>query len=140
QRRFATARAYVLAPGQIEFEQWYKLQTPRGSAPVHFWQSEIAFGFTGGFQLDLYENYGRSEPGGPTKHLGAQLEARYALAKWGEIWGNPTLYAEYVQNHRAPDKVEGKLLFADDLRDGWHWATNLVYEQETGGVRATEFA
>src|SRR5207244_9794300 len=72
----------------------------------------------------------RSEPEGPTKHLGAQLEARYALAKWGEIWGNPTLYAEYVQNHRAPDKVEGKLLFADDLCDGWHWATNLVRSEE----------
>jgi hypothetical protein len=139
QRRWAKTRAYVIAPGQIEFEQWYKLQTPRGSGPVHRWQSEIGFGFEGGWQLDLYENYGR-EPDGPTKHEGVQVEGRYALGKWGEIPANPTLYLEYVANYRAADKVEAKLLLADELGGGWHWASNLVYEQETSGVRETELA
>jgi hypothetical protein len=139
RRRFATTRAYVLAPGQIEVEQWYKLKTPRGSGPIHFWQTEIGMGFEGGWQLDLYENYGR-EPHGPTKHQGVQVEGRYALGKWGEIPLNPTLYGEYVFNHDAADKVEAKLLLSDDLCRGWHWAGNLIWEQETSGERETEYA
>jgi hypothetical protein len=138
QRRFATVRSYVLAPGQIEVEQWMKMHAPRGEGPDHFWQSEIEFGFEGGWQLDLYENYG-NDAGGSTKHIGSQVEGRYALAKWGEIPMNPTLYAEYVQNHRAPDKLEFKVLLADETCvPGLHWSTNVFYEQETGGLRGTE--
>lgn len=141
ERRWAKTRAYVLAPGQIEFEQWYKLQTPKGSAPDHFFQTEVGFGLEGGWQVDLYENWGQN-PGEATKHEGVQFEVRKALAKWGEIWANPTLYAEYVANHDAPDKVEFKLLLADELcrGSGWHWGSNLVYEQETSGARETELA
>ena len=139
ERRWAKTRAYVLAPGQIEFEQWYKLQTPKGSAPDHFFQSEIGIGLEGGWQLDLYENYGQN-PDEAFKHEGVQVEVRKALAKWGEMWANPTLYAEYVFNHDAADKVEFKLLLADELGHGWHWGTNFVYEQETSGARETELA
>ena len=139
ERRWAKTRAYVIAPGQIEFEQWYKLQMPRGSAPDHFFQTEIGFGLEGGWQVDLYENWGKN-PGEATKHEGVQFEVRKALAKWGEIWANPTLYAEYVANEDAPDKVEFKLLLADELCPGWHWGTNFVYEQETSGARETELA
>jgi len=74
--------------GSVEFEQWMKLQTPRGSAPNHFWQSEIGVGLEGGWQLDLYENYGHA-PHGPTKHDGVQFEARYALAKWARSRPTP---------------------------------------------------
>jgi len=141
ERRWAKTRAYVIAPGQIEFEQWYKLQLPKGSAPDHFFQSEIGIGLEGGWQVDLYENYGQ-DPDGPFQHEGVQFEVRKALAKWGEIWANPTLYAEYVANHDAADKVEFKLLLADELcrGSGWHWGTNFVYEQETSGARETELA
>ena len=139
QRTFSTVRSYVIAPGQIEVEQWYKLQHPRGSGPVQRWQTEVGVGLEGGWQLDLYENYGR-EPGGPVKHEGVQFEVRKALAKWGEIPLNPTLYLEYVMNHRAADKVEAKVLFAEELAPGLHWAGNLIYEQETGGARETELA
>jgi hypothetical protein len=139
ERRWAKTRAYVLAPGQIEFEQWYKLQMPRGSAPDHFFQTEIGFGLEGGWQVDLYENWGKN-PGEATKHEGVQFEVRKALAKWGEMWANPTLYAEYIANEDAADKVEFKLLLADELSTGWHWGTNFVYEQETSGARETELA
>lgn len=139
QRRWAKTRAYVIAPGQIEFEQWYKLQTPKGSAPDHFWQTELGMGFEGGWQGDVYLNYGHN-PGGPTKYEGAQFEVRKALAKWGEIPMNPTLYLEYVANQRASDKVEAKVLLADEICPGWHWGSNLVYEQETSGARETELA
>jgi hypothetical protein len=139
ERRWAKTRAYVIAPGQIEFEQWYKLQTPKGSAPDHFWQTEVGMGFEGGWQGDIYLNYGHN-PGGPTKYEGAQFEVRKALGKWGEIWANPTLYLEYVANQRSADKWEAKILLADELCPGWHWGSNLVYEQETSGARETELA
>ena len=137
ERTFATVRAYVIAPGQIEVEQWYKLQNPRGSAPNHLWQTEVAMGFEGGWQADVYVNYGK-EPGGATQYRAMQYEVRKALAKWGEIPLNPTLYAEYVENYRAPDKVELKVLLADEICTGWHWAGNLFYEQVAGGARDTE--
>jgi hypothetical protein len=137
ERTFTTVRAYVIAPGQIEVEQWYKLQNPQDSAPNHFWQSEVSMGFEGGWQADFYVNYGK-EPNGPTKYDGVQYEVRKALAKWGEIPANPTLYAEYVENFRAADKVELKLLLADEICTGWHWASNLFWEQLAGEDRETE--
>lgn len=139
-RRFATVRSYVLADGQIEFEQWLKMHAPRGGRPDHLWQSEISFGLGGRWQLDLYENY--SDYHDPkriqAKHDGVQVETRHALGDWGEIPWNPTLYLEYVANHRAPDKVEGKLLLADDLCAGVHAGLNLFAEQQLSDTRATE--
>jgi hypothetical protein len=138
QRRFATTRAYVLAPGQIEVEQWMKMHAPEGEGPDHFWQTEVAFGLPYRFQVDLYENYGDEGSKTPTKHLGNQIEGRWAFAEWGKIPLNPTLYEEVVINHRAPDFIESKLLLAEDLAPGCHWALNLFHEQEMGGARATE--
>lgn len=57
----------------------------------------------------------------------------YALADWGVIPGNPTLYAEYVLRDEKADKVEGKLLLGDEIAPRWHWGVNLVYEAEISG-------
>jgi hypothetical protein len=137
ERPFSTVRAYVTAPGQIEVEQWYKLQNPRGSAPNHYWQTEFGMGFEGGWQADIYINYGR-EPDGPTKYRGVQYEVRKALAKWGVIPLNPTLYAEYKENYRDVDAVELKVLLAEEIARGWHWAGNLIWERQSGGDQETE--
>ncbi len=66
---------------------------------------------------------------------GAQFEVRWALADWGKIPFNPTLYLEYVAHEDDPDAVEGKLLFGDELAPRIHWGVNLVAELETGGHR-----
>jgi hypothetical protein len=138
ERRFATTRAYVLAPGQIEVEQWLKMHNPRGESPDHFWQTEIAFGLPYRFQVDFYENYGDEGHDTPTTHEGNQIEARWALAEWGKIPLNPTLYEELVLNHRAADAIESKLLLAEDLAPGCHWALNVFHEQVMGDERKTE--
>lgn len=139
-RRWARSRAYVLAPGQVEVEQWYRLTTPRNSGPFHFWQTEIGLGFEGGWQLDLYENYRRNPDEEALKHDGAEAEVRYALADWGRIPANPTLYGSYAFNHRHSDVWEAKVLFTDEYCPGWHWAANVGYEQETSGVRTSEIS
>lgn len=138
RRRFATTRAYVLAPGQIEVEQWLKMHAPRGESPDHFWQTEVGIGLPGRWQIDLYENYGDEGHDTPTKHIGNQIEVRYALAEWGEIPLNPTLYEEVKINHRAPEVIESKILLAEDLAPGCHWAINFFHEQQMGDDRETE--
>jgi hypothetical protein len=140
ERRFATARAYVLPCGQIELEQWMRTKAPRGESPEHRWQTEIGVGLGNRWQLDVYENYGNSydKDRVDVKHETVQVEARYALADWGDLPWNPTLYGEYKFNHRKDDAVEGKLLLADDLGDGCHAAVNLFVEQEVGGEKERE--
>ena len=137
-RRFPTTRVYVLPPWQVEFEQWWKGKFPREGKPEHLFQSEIEIGLPYRFQLDLYENVEHTAEGA-TRHAGNQVEARWALAEWGKIPLNPTLYLEGKFNNSAPDAYEIKLLFGEQLAPRWHWGVNLFDEQETGGARATEW-
>jgi hypothetical protein len=134
-RRFSTTRIYVLPPWQIEFEQWWKGKFPREGEPDNLFQSEIEIGLPWRFQLDVYENVENADSAITTSN---QIEARWALAEWGKIFLNPTLYAEWKFNNSAADAYELKLLFGEQLAPRWHWGFNLFYEQETGGVRATE--
>src|SRR6185503_4942154 len=71
--------------------------------------------------------------------LGQQVELRYALADWGVIPGNPTLYLEWVGLEKRPDKVEPKLLFGGEIAPRWHWGANLVAELELGGEKEYEY-
>jgi hypothetical protein len=114
------------------------MHNPRGESPDHFWQTEIAFGLPYRFQVDFYENYGDEGHDTPTKHLGNQFEVRWAFAEWGKIPLNPTLYEELKLNHRAADAIETKLLLAEDLAPGCHWALNFFHEQVMGDERTTE--
>jgi hypothetical protein len=106
--------------------------------PDHLFQSEIEIGLPYRFQLDLYENVENSSTG-HTRHAGYQAEARWALAEWGRIPLNPTLYAEWKFNDGVADAYEVKLLLGEQLAPKWHWGLNLFYEQEAGGPRTTEW-
>jgi len=134
-RRFTTTRVYVLPPWQVEFEQWWKGKFLREGKPDHLFQSEIEIGLPYRFQLDVYENVEHGSDG--VTRAGNQVEARWALADWGKIPLNPTLYVEGKFNYSAPDAYELRLLLGEELAPRWHWGFNLFYEQETGGARAT---
>ena len=136
-RRFATTRVYVLPPWQIEFEQWWKGKFPREGKGEHLFQSEIGIGLPYRLQLDIYENI-ELNGGGKLRHQGNQVEMRYALAEWGKIPLNPTLYGEWKFNDHEADAYEIKLLFGEEIAPRWHWGLNLFYEQEVGGGRASE--
>jgi hypothetical protein len=137
QRRFATTRIYVIEPGQVEFEQWWKSKFLRGGGTDHLFQSELEVGLPYRFQLDLYENLEHAS-GGSLKHQGNQVELRYAFADWGKIPLNPAIYGEWKFNDHAPDAYEVKLLLGDQIAPRWHWGINLFYEQEVGGGRESE--
>jgi hypothetical protein len=138
-RRFPTTRIYVIPEGEIEVEYWLRVDEPRHGDDTqirHFY--EIEFGLLHRFQLDLYVDAihdGEWEPFDETERM---VELRYALADWGELWGNPTLYYEVVDRQRGPDKLEAKLLLGDEWAEGWHWGTNFVWEKETGGEEERE--
>jgi hypothetical protein len=145
QRPFSTTRSYVLPPGTMDVEQWVRTRWRREGKPEFRILEELTVGLPGRFQLDLYERW-HIEPGdtGGQKadHEGVQIELRWALADWGVIPLNPTLYGEWVQRGRKnePNVYEFKLLLSEELTDKLFWSANFVVEQETAGARETELA
>lgn len=137
-RRFPSTRVYVVPEGKVEVEYWLRPTiTDDGETEIRSLY-EIEFGLPHRFQLDLYL---RTDQDGDDSEmlLGQQVELRWALANWGEIWGNPTLYIEWVGLEQRPDKVEAKLLFGGEITQGWHWGSNFVAELEMGGEREYEY-
>lgn len=142
QRRFSTTRIYLQkAPWEAGFEQWWRGRFFRDSTQQHRFQEEIEVGLPFRTQLDLYETW-MSDQAGHMRHTDFDVELRWALADWGKIPLNPTLYGEwkFVDKNEGPDVFEVKLLLGEDLAPRWHWGLNAAWEQEVGGSRATELA
>lgn len=140
QRLFSGTRTYVIPNGVMDFEQWWRFETPKDkSQPTHLTtQSELEFGLPHHLQIDLYLNTGHDIGSSGPGSSGFSGEVRWALDDWGKIWGNPTLYLEYTSNSGSPDLIEAKLLLGDALAPGWHWGVNFSVEQQISGQRTTE--
>lgn len=138
-RRFSTTRVYIQQdPWNVGVEQWWRSRSYDDKSPQNRFQEEIEIGLPYRFQLDLYYNW--VHEAGSTHTDETAVELRYALADWGKIWGNPTLYFEYafVPNEYGGDKIESKLLLGDDFGKGWHWGLNFVFESEMSHELAKE--
>jgi len=135
-RRFPSTRIYVRPAGEIDLEQWYRVKVPREGDNEVISISELEMGLPYRLQLDLYLITRREGHGETFVDNGVEL--RYAFADWGYIWGNPTIYLEWVGQDSKADKMETKMLLGDELLPGWHWGSNLVWEQTTGDSRTTE--
>jgi hypothetical protein len=137
-RRFPSTRVYVVPEGKIEFEYWLRPTFNKDGSTETRSLYELEIGLPHRFQLDLYL---RTDQEGDTGEmlLGEQIEVRYAFADWGKIWGNPTVYFEYVMLEDRPDKIEPKLLLGGEIAPRWHWGANLVAEIELAGQREHEF-
>lgn len=150
KRASPTTRIYIqVDPGEVEFEQWVDIRPrqyggfgqPKISA-VRM-SEEFEFGLGARFQLDLYANtiFERQGQFSTLEIRSWSAELRYALADWGVIPANPTLYLEYIlwnnqpgaEADGAPASLEGKLLLGDDLGDFWHWGSNLFCEHTLNG-------
>jgi len=141
-RRFPTTRVYVVPEGKVEVEAWARATINRdsqgGGTDWRFLQ-EFEIGLPNRFQFDFYLRQDYSSSSDSTMG-GAMFEVRWALADWNEIWGNPTLYLEYITLAGEPDKIEPKLLLGGELGEGWHWGTNFVFEWQLSGDREAEYA
>jgi hypothetical protein len=132
-RRFAFVRNYVRPPGTFSFEYWVRPTVPQDSGQTQVrTQYEFEIGLPNRWQLDFYLNENKE---GSEGEMGTEnaMEFRYALADWGKLWANPTIYGEYKSRDGEADVIEAKLLFGDELSTSWHWGANLVYEREVGG-------
>ena len=137
RRRFPSTRVYVRPPGTVEFEYWNRTTVESGNTEMRQLY-ELSIGFEPRLQLDLYFRTDQEGDDGEAL-IGSQVELRYALADWGKIWGNPTLYFEWVGLEQRPDQIELKLLLGDELAPRWHWGVNLVAELQTSGEREYEY-
>lgn len=134
-RVFPTTRVYVVPSGQVEFEYWLTVKDDGRNAKERVIESQYEFEFGLGHrvQLDLYLVAEQVGDQGTFALSGEKIELRYALADWGELWGNPAVYLEYSHNRDAPDKLEGKLLLGWELAPGVHAGLNVVFERELSG-------
>lgn len=139
ERLFPTTRIYVLPEGAVHGEYWSRITEPaEGDTRMRDYY-EIEIGLPNRFQLDFYlvaDHTGEWEPLAITQQM---IEGRYAFADWDEIWGNPTVYAEYIHRNDDPDSLESKLLLGGESAPGWHWGTNLSFEQELSGSKEREY-
>jgi hypothetical protein len=140
ERRFPGTRVYLQQmPWNTGFEQWMRYQDYHGGTSETRFQEEIEIGLPHRFQVDLYETWGVDQDRRADQQE-YSAEVRYALADWGKIPLNPTLYLEYAEHNRAPNTLEGKLLFGTDITPRWHWGLNLADETELSGSSNIELA
>lgn len=140
ERRFPTTRVYLQQPPWgIGVEQWVRSKFYDGDRGKHRIQEEVEIGLPYRFQIDIYDNWERTESG-TLYHDNVAGEVRYALADWGKIPLNPTVYAEFKLKDEGANVAEYKLLLGEELGAGWHWGANAAYEYDLGGEKAKEYA
>lgn len=140
QRRFPSTRVYLQQmPWETGFEQWVRYRDFRDGTKETRFQEEFEIGLPYRFQVDLYETWAIDQDRSIYQDE-YSAEVRYALADWGKIPLNPTLYLEYAEHSRDPNTLEGKILLGTDISPRWHWGLNLACEQELSGSDNTELA
>ncbi|MFM9028577.1 MAG: hypothetical protein ACKOQ6_11365, partial [Bacteroidota bacterium] len=107
-RKFPTTRIYVQVPtGAAMYEKWMEIRDYRGDKPTEIrMRDEFALGLGKRLELDLYLHTVHVSNGAAStfQWRAFSWELRYALADWGKIFGNPTLYFEYIYFNEDYDK------------------------------------
>jgi len=129
-RMFPSTRVYVMnPPGTAMYEKWFDIRQRRNGPAQIRMRDEFTFGLGNRLQLDLYSHtvYDGLDGAKTFKWRGFSWELRYALADWGKIWGNPTLYYE-MKMLDGRWGIEPKLLLGDRIGERGVWGFNAIYE------------
>ncbi len=104
-RRFSTTRVYLQQdPWEVGVGAWWRYRNKRDNSSISRLTGEIEIGLPYRFQLDFYYDMAvDGDSRSRTEDFAA--EVRYALADWGKIPLNPTLYAEYKWVAEGADVV-----------------------------------
>lgn len=152
--------AYVLPPGSVYAALIYEGNIFRDGKPDHLFTEEVEVGLPYRFGIALENRVERFN--GDTENSSFSVEARYALADWGKIPLNPTLFAEYrfgtgkILHEEGPppppeeaeaggpppdlpDAYEFRLLLSQDFGEKIEWAFNAFFERENVGDRGREW-
>ena len=140
RRRFPETRVYVAPPGSATFEFWFEPKVSSDGTPLRLrTMYELSFGLGHRLQLDLYLRL-QHEGTDPVQLESERVELRYALADWGVIPGNPTLYLEWIRPTVDPQRLELKLLLGGQFSARLFWGANLFWERELwGGPQESEY-
>ena len=136
-RMIPSTRVYVMnPPGTGMYEKWFDIRDRRNGPAQIRMRDEFTFGLGKRLQVDLYSHtVYDGEAGNKTfAWRGFSWEVRYALADWGKIWGNPTLYFEHKLLNGNMG-IEPKLLLGDNLGTNGIWGLNLIYEANLAPTR-----
>src|SRR3954471_17618432 len=92
--RFAPlTTAYVLPPWTFYFGSIYEGDAFRHGPPDHLFTQELEMGLPYRFGVAVESQFERFNGGGGPETV--SIEGRYALADWGKIPLNPTIFFEY---------------------------------------------
>jgi hypothetical protein len=139
RRRFPGVRLYVAPPGAATFEFWTEVKVGSAGDPARLrTMYEMSFGLGHRLQLDLYLRT-QSDGADVLKIESERLELRWAIADWGVIFGNPTLYLEYIRPTDGPHKLEGKILLGGGIGQRLFWGVNVFFETELWGDQTHEY-
>lgn len=125
-QRFSFSNVYVLPPGA--FQVGTSMLSDAGFSTKPHAETEAAQTVAGGFGNGWQASLSMLEVG-TSDHFsdmdfGARGEVRKALGAWGEIWGNPALFASYAKREEGNDTLKGGVLLGGNLADKWSWAGN----------------
>jgi hypothetical protein len=137
-RKFPATRVYIMVPpGTVMYEKWFDARTSRGGGTELRMRDEFAFGLAKRLELDLYMHTVYRNDGDQSTFgfRGFSWEVRYALADWGKIWGNPTLYFEHKLLDGKYQGIEPKILLGDRIGKKGIWGLNLIYEAYVAPTR-----
>ncbi len=136
-RMFGSTRVYVMnPPGTSMYEKWFDIRQRRNGPAQIRMRDEFTFGLGKRLQLDLYSHtvYDGYNGDKEFKWRGFSWEFRYALADWGKIWGNPTLYWE-TKMLDGRWGIEPKLLLGDRIGKNGIWGFNAIYEGNLSRIK-----
>ncbi|MBA3650616.1 MAG: hypothetical protein H0W66_03805 [Chthoniobacterales bacterium] len=154
--------AYVLPPGSVYAALIFEGDAFRHGPPDHLLSQEIEVGLPYRFGIAIENRIERFA--GDTENSSLSIEGRWALADWGKIPLNPTLFAEYkfgtgkILHEEGPppppeeaeeeegngppdlpDAYEFRLLLSQEFGGRFEWAFNAFFEKENTGDRGREW-
>lgn len=139
-RMFASTRVYVMnPPGSAMYEKWFDIRDRRNGPAQIRMRDEFTFGLGKRLQLDLYSHtvYDGKQGEQDFDWRGFSFEFRYALADWGKLPGNPTIYWE-TKMLDGGWGIEPKLLLGDQIGNNGIWGLNLIYEGNLAPTREAQ--
>ena len=149
----STTDIYVLPPYEFDIDLDYTGTIPRHGQTQNLFTQEFELGLPYRFQIAYENNFVLEKD--HSQFTEQTIEGRYALADWGKLPLNPTLFAEYhfgvgkdysttnddsgdadddsdtVQ--RIPDSIELRLLMGGQFGRDYQWAFSIYHEFDMGG-------